>query len=290
MATAETYVRRERLIKAMVKDRALPPLALRVGIMLAAGCFNRTPYAYWSYEGLADALGATKSAVIRAARTLEGRYFRVVKKSGGGRSWRNEYHPIEPGETVTAPSPFDEEERVTVSSRKGDHLVTERVTAPSPERKVRKEKGKGGAKIAPVAPPEFDHLLKAYQAAKGADAGDVEKANREYSAILKAGVSPVRIVQAVRAWAADRAKQDSPPYATSLANFLRQGRWRAFEPDWQGFYRAIVGGPERWDGERELFAKHWRTMMGPDAPLPGQPGSPFPSELVPDSDKSKEAA
>ena len=271
------------MVKAMACDAQLSPLALRVGILLATGFNPDWGCAIWSYDRLAEKLDATKSGVIRAARTLEGRYFHVEKSSGGGRSNANRYTPINPDETVTAPSPIDDAERVTASSRKGDRTVTKRVTASSPERKELKGREREGAKIAPVPPPEFLKFEEIYAKPAGDNFGSRTKAIQAFREICESGVSPIRIIEGTCRWASTHAKKgDKATFALGAARFLREWVWKTPEPRWADFWVNIVEA-DPGDDRRDVWVDIWRKTFG--GPLPGEPGSVFPPELIPAAER-----
>jgi biotin operon repressor len=135
----QTILPKMRFVEHVAARRDLTDLQRRVAIRLVSLFNVKRGYAYPSYDGLADDLGASRRKVIDAVNKLvELGLFVIVRR--GGRGHANEYAPawdaIPDGcpfaaERVTRASPFSgsgevcknakrDAERVTLAAQKGD--------------------------------------------------------------------------------------------------------------------------------------------------------------------------
>lgn len=270
-----------RLRRALQTASDLPPTARLTGLYLldfySEGENGEAKLPRPSVPHIMAELGMSKRNVYRALSLLDGRFF--IRESGrAGRA--NRYQPV--WQTQGANRGTVNESRVPPAASQGanDGVITVPPTAS--EKDNEKENEKGGAFCADNLPPEFNEIRKTYEDAKEASVGSVEKAWREYERIVAAGVSPIRIVQAVKRFKEKRAEQERPPFAARLAKFLAEGEWQNHEIEWNSFYEAIAGSaPEPYPGYRDAYIKSWSRLFGHDAPFPGEPGSPFPPECIP---------
>lgn len=138
---------------------------------------------------------------------------------------------------------------------------------------------RGGAKVA--LPPEFQKFEEIYRRQAGANFGSREKAIQAFRETCESGVSPIRLIEGAKGWARDREKQgERATFATSAARFLSEGSWRTYEPRWPDYW-ARIAQADRGDDSRDGWVSAWRKTFG--GPLPGEPGSLFPPELIPDA-------
>lgn len=276
------------LRRAILKAKDMRGVSRDVGIAITDYVGFKLGYADPSYNRLQDEFGFGRASLGRAIKELDGRFFNVVRDPGKGRNGRSRYHPIWP-ESGSRSEPILQAEMVRGRTEIGSN--PNRVKVPSGEPELMNQlKEEGGVEFDPSnPPPEFLSIVKAYNDAKHAGASNVALAFQEYERIVSRGVSPIRLLVAVNRFRAKRVGENDPKHAQDLHRFLSQSTWIGHEADWPSFwtYLAKTGSEIDPDNERESqehrerWLKIWRREVGWSAPLPGEPGSPFPAECIP---------
>jgi hypothetical protein len=270
---------RRDLIAAIVTDTTLRPLGMRAGVLLATRFLNVEQGEAWpSMPHLQDELGCDRSALQRAMRGLEGRYFHTVKATGRGRGNVTRYRPIWPKKAAVSP-PFVDEKPAEKADSRHDKRRTPGNIKGGLESALNlvKESSEGNPGKNP--PPEFQKFEEIYAKPAGDNFGSREKAIQAFREICESGVSPIRIIEGTRGWTTARAKQgDKAAFAFAAARFLREGMWKTLEPRWARYWAHIVEA-DPGDEARADWETIWRKTFG--GPLPGEPDSVFPPELIP---------
>lgn len=258
---------RRALINAIVCDASLPPLAVRAGVLLASRYLNDREGSAWpSQPCLKDDLDCDRSGLQRAIRRLDGRYFQIERPKRQGRGMALEYVPIWPERADGSP-PLSDEKGRTYDHKKGGRETTKRADG-SPPHKNKIDKIKEGGDF---PSPEFEQFWASYSAVATTNSGSETKAREAWDSIIARGVSPVRLVHAALGYRKKVKADKSPPYAAAAWRFLAERRWAAFEMPWAEYRDGLKRDPDVW---RPI----WENQIG--GPLPGEPGSVFPAELL----------